>query len=351
MVTIGFGRQSGATVLSALALILVSTIVSLAVAEVALRVAGYEPWRSANWIPARAAGGEVPLMTEEHPERGWANKPGKYVYSGYSAEVETITVSILPDEGRLNTSQSLNFAADQPTLIFIGGSNTFGQAISDHETYPWKIQAMYPESKVHNFAVAGYGTYQSLLTLEEKLPAISGSKIIFYGMIGHHINRTVVDSTWVEMFYAPGKGRLPPYATLASDGSLQRNPVEERLPWPLKDKSALIATAEKAYIRAMTRRREADKVDIMAEVLEELRDFSNRNNAELVVVLLRDNGNWGETRVREYLEQNDYRLADCTPAEYGDEYRVKNEGHPNDKAHTLWAGCINRYLKDHPDIM
>ena len=351
MAGIGVARQTGASAVSLLALVLVSTIVALAFAEGALRVAGYKPWSSVNWMPTRTERTDVPLLTEKHPERGWANKPGKFVYAGYSEEVESITVTILPDEGRLNTPTAGNFDPAKPAFVFIGGSNTFGHAVSDHETYPWKLQARYPDVPVYNYAVGGYGTFQSLLTLEEKLPDIPGRKIVFYGMLGHHLNRNVVDSSWVEMFSRPGKGRLPPYGTLAVDGSLQRNPVSDRVPWPLKDKLALVNTAEKAWIQVSTRERVADKVPVMEQILQQLRDFSAENDAELVVILLRDLGNWGETQVREYLVANDFQMLDCTPEDYGEEYRVKNEGHPNDRQHERWADCVSQYLNGRPDIM
>jgi len=50
--------------------------------------------------------------------------------------------------------------------VFIGDSFTFGQGVSDHETFPAALEAMSPDLEAINLAVHGYGHDQMLLRLE-----------------------------------------------------------------------------------------------------------------------------------------------------------------------------------------
>ena len=338
--------SSGRALLTVL-LILVSLAVALGIGEVATRVLGFKPW--APWIKDSMFINDVPIMTEKHPVRGWTNKPGEYVYGAYEVGGDPVIVTNLPDNSRRTNDRPHRPERAAMTLVFAGGSNTFGTAISDHETYAWQVQEKFPDFDVYNFAVAGYGTLQSLLTLQEKLPGIPGKKIVIYGFIGHHPQRNVVDSGWVKMLAVPGKaGQLPPYATINEDGDLEIHPVSFFTPWPLKDKLAIVNTAETAYIELQTRAREQQKYAVTEKLVLEMQHLAKSGGAEFVVIFLKQQG--GSAAMAEafagFLDSNGVNSIDCSPGEYTDDMIVKIDGHPNGKVHSIWANCSADYLRD-----
>jgi len=328
---------------TALVLFALSLIFALALAEGALRLLGFQPWQPAGvWAPDVDPEHETPLMTRPHATRSWTNQPGTYRYAGYSAEVDSISVTINADESR-STGRSPP-PSGAPALVFTGGSNTMGWAISDHETYPWKLQQRFPRNPVFNWGVPGYGSLQALLTLEEQLGQVDGRKIAFYGLIGHHYNRNVLHKNWMRLFAAPGKGRMPPYATLDASGTLQRHPPGQWRPWPLKDRLAIVNAAENAAIRLLARRRGAQMVPVMHGLLQQMQRAASRHDAALVVVLLKLDPARADA-LEAFLANAGIRVLNCVPDDLGPQYRVKGEGHPNDALNTLWAGCIAGYLE------
>lgn len=325
-------------------LISVSLLVSLALAEGLLRALGFAPWQPAGiWAADVDPDHETPLMTRPHPLRGWANLPGEYVYAGYSAAVDSVTVTIAADGTRSTGPRPAAVNPELPALVFAGGSNTFGYAISDWETFPWKLQQRYATHAVVNLGVPGYGTLQSLQTLEAQLPEIDGPKLVFYGLIGHHFNRNVLHANWMRLLAEPGKGRMPPYITVNADGSVQRHPAQQWQPWPLKERLALVNAAENGVINLSARRRSAQMMPAMQGILREMDAMVRGHDAELVVLLLKiDAKRAGQLEL--FLTGAGIRVLNCVPADMGPQYRVVGEGHPNDQLNTLWAGCIGRYL-------
>ena len=53
--------------------------------------------------------------------------------------------------------------------MVLGCSFVQGWALSDEETFAWKLQERFVRARVLNFGTAGYGTTQSLLALERYL--------------------------------------------------------------------------------------------------------------------------------------------------------------------------------------
>ena len=340
-------KKSGLLIVAALA---VSLILSLAVGELALRAMGYKPW--APWSLTETTGVNEDIgkkLAEPEPLRAWVNRPGTYQYPGYSPAVDQINVNIRPDGGRYTSTDNPPFNPEQSSIIFVGGSITMGFAISDNETFAWKTKALYPERNVFNYGVPGYGTYQSLLTLENVLPEIPGPKIIFYGLMEHHLNRNVLDATWMHVFATPGKGTLPPYVSLDKSGELQRHPASNRTPWYLKDNLAMVQLAEKSYIDMVAKGRNKDERKIFLKLLAEIETLGNENDAKVVVLFLKIGDKARPVFSQELAEAN-IAYAECMDERnyaFEKEYTVIGEGHPNGRMNTIWANCISDYIEQH----
>jgi lysophospholipase L1-like esterase len=97
---------------------------------------------------------------------GWRPKPGRYVYP-VGVEAKTpIRFTILADGSRVTAGERENRV--RPVLV-LGDSFTQGWAVSDEETYAWKLQERFPTARFVNYGTAGYSTYQSLLRLKVAL--------------------------------------------------------------------------------------------------------------------------------------------------------------------------------------
>jgi hypothetical protein len=337
-------RQRISSGLKTTALLLVSLAASVAIAEITLRVMGSKPW-SPSTTMGDGSRGNIPLMTEKHPTLGWVNKPGKYQYPGFSPEVARISVSILPSGSRSTNSTNRIPPPSSDKIIFAGGSYTFGFAISDDETFAWKTQTSFPDYDVINLGVPGYGTYQSLLMLEEKLQEIEGKKVIFYGYIGHHEMRNVLHGSWADMFSrAEGETPLPPYATLNEQGELVRHEVSSRSIWPFRGSLALVNRAEIAWLYFISADRWQQGEAVTEQIILKMQALADSYDASFVVLLLKSKSVYSSDLVN-FLQSNGVGHADCNPESFGAAYRVTGEGHPNGQLNSLWAECISNYLE------
>jgi len=326
-------------------LLIASLIFSLAIAEFAMRAIGYAPHNPRD-LTGDGNRSAIPLMTEKHSALGWVNKPGTYVYPGFSPEVESISVTILPDGSRATNGGEQPQSAREK-LIMVGGSYTIGYAISDDETFAWKVQMQFPELNVKNMGVSGYGSYQSLLTLEDLLPKISGKKTIIYGYIGHHQLRNVLDPGWMSMFADSAKmNRMPPYATIDPAGDLVRHEVSSRRSWPFRESFALVNRAELAWINFSAKDRFAQRLAVTEKIMLAMQELAATHDARLVILLLKNQDENGPSLI-EFLESNQFDYLNCDTGISGPEFSVAGEGHPNGKQNSLWAQCISDYLRTH----
>ncbi len=130
------------------------------------RVAGNDDvsWRL-RWVKRQRKQGRIYFDFDVHsPTRGWALKPG---------------LRELPvfDGKRLSTnSRGLRGAAEhdyegpaaEKRIVVLGDSFTFGEEVSDDETYAAQLARLLPDVEVLNLGVHGYGHDQMLLYLREE---------------------------------------------------------------------------------------------------------------------------------------------------------------------------------------
>jgi len=98
------------------------------------------------------------------PTRGWTLKPGLNHYP--MAGGKTLSTN----------SKGLRGAAEIPygrrsqgeRILVLGDSFTFGEDVSDDETYASALGRFLPEAEVLNFGVHGYGLDQMLLYLQKE---------------------------------------------------------------------------------------------------------------------------------------------------------------------------------------
>jgi hypothetical protein len=313
------------------------------VAEGMLRAGDHAPERLPHPRPFE------PDIHEPDPVLGWRTRPGRHRFPPYRLPGEHFHKTILPDGSRATAPDD---RAARPELVLVGCSYTLGWAVDDSDTWAWRLQEHLPELRVLNFGAAGYGTYQSLLLLEQVLPRLESPAWVVYGMIQHHKNRNVAETGWLWTLDGVAR-RAPaavPYVTLDGDGELRRHPP---LRWPrppLHDRSALVRFATRLRLEYAPRER-VPRLAVTERVLLEMDRQAAAHGARLAVALLEFPDPRDQAAVHGFLEARGIPVLDCA-RRLGRGLRVPGEGHPNARMHGEWGDCIAAALRaegDAPD--
>jgi len=183
-----------------------------------------------------------------HPTRGWTLKPdikelpvfGKKILNSNSKGI------------RGKEEYQYERTAGKQRMVVLGDSFTFGEEVSDDETYSHDLQSSLPGTEILNLGVQGYGHDQMLMYLKEE-----GVKyhpdVVVLGFAYLDIYRNI------ESFFAYAKPRFE----LASDGLQLTN-----VPVPTPEH----VLAEEAY--------RPKSLDLMVILREKLRWSFGKNEVE-----------------------------------------------------------------------
>jgi hypothetical protein len=309
---------------------LLAVSLALGSAELLLRASGHRPWRYLG------SGRRELTIHEPDAELGWKAKPGSYDIPPYAPGAPAIHMTILPGGTRATGAG----ADGGSRLAFVGGSLTQGWAISDDETFAWKIQRRFPSLHVVNYGVSGYGTYQSLLVLEHVFSQPPVPQTVFYGFVEEHEMRNVADPSWLLLLdlRSTRGGVSTPYCTLDASGSLVRHAAVGYPAWPGRQHLATVAFLEQEYVTFTGRSRERQRRAVTERLLLEMNRLVRRNGARFCVALLHFS-RAAKVHYMKFLTSHGVDFVDCaypmTPA-----MRVKGEYHPNGKMNTRFAECL-----------
>lgn len=318
-------------------LVFLSIVFSLFLIEGVLRVFGHTPW-----TPVEIDSNE-PTVHEPHPVLGWRNKEGTYLIPAYSAEGKDIHMSFLGHGQRPTKSQGNE---SKKELVIVGGSFTQGWAIDDDETYSWKLQNQYPFLNVLNYGTGGYGSYQSMLVLDNELGRLNSPDIVLYGFIQHHEDRNVASWGWLRsLAQLSRRGHVfLPYGTIDDDQKLVRHAPERYVALPLRGSSATIQLIEKAYMSIQSKKRHSLKREVTEQILLEMQKITEQHGAKFVVILLQADQPVKQ-HYQEFFQTHNVQHIDCaftiTP-----DMKVPGEGHPNGTMNSRYADCIVNGLGD-----
>jgi hypothetical protein len=311
--------------------VLLGVSLALGSAELLLRASGRRPWRYLG------SGRRELTVHVPDAELGWRARPGRYDIPPYASGAPPIHMTVLPD-GTRATGAGVDDAGSR--LAFVGGSITQGWAISDEETFAWKIQRRFPYLRVVNHGVSGYGTYQSLQVLERVFSQPPVPQKVFYGFIEEHEMRNVAGPGWlllVELRSTRG-GVSVPYCTLDARDDLVRHAPVRYPTWPWRQHLALIAFLEQKYVTSTGRSRANQSRAVTERLLLEMDRLVKRNGARFSVALLHFTPA-AKAHYVKFLEAHGVDFVDCafpmTPA-----MQVRGEYHPNGKMNTRFAECL-----------
>ncbi|MFH2202746.1 MAG: hypothetical protein ABIJ96_06505 [Elusimicrobiota bacterium] len=319
-----------------LILALLSACVTLAAVEAGLRARGY------GWQP-RIYPNE-PTMHEPDPELGWRSKAGRYVIPAYQDGLPDIRMTFWDDGLRATAPGRTD---TKPAVVVLGGSFTQGWAVSDEDTYAWKLRADFPGTTVLNYGTGAYGTYQSLLALKRHvLQGRPNPRFVLYGFVQHHELRNVGDPRWLRFLtlFSRRAHLQVPYCRAGNGGELDCRPPAGYPMKRLDERSALISLIRDAWTRRRSASHIAQAEEVTRKLLAELNRFSRAEGSRLIVVLLNLSAEKGE-RYAAFFSAAGIDYIDCrVPGMFRPEFKVPGEGHPNERLHGLWAGCLKKGL-------
>ncbi len=307
----------------------------LAAGELLVRAAGRTPWRPLE------VDRDEPTAHEPDPVLGWRARPGSHVFPPRSPGAGPVRMTFHEEGDR---------AAGDPApgvsrvLLFVGGSYTQGWAVSDGQSFPALLQERFPTWRVENFGTAAYGTYQSLLVLEERVRLGDPVRAVVYGFIADHERRNVADPLWLKtLSLLSRRGAVDvPYCTIDDEGELVRHPPARHPQWPLHERLATIALLEDAVALRCGRHRFGQGRAVTERLLLELDAVARGAGARLLVALL-DAPPRARQHYAEFLDEHGIPVADCADP-IPPEDRVEGDGHPGPRAHARYAACIGDAL-------
>ncbi|MBU4312096.1 MAG: SGNH/GDSL hydrolase family protein [Candidatus Omnitrophica bacterium] len=322
-------------------------------AEIALRKAGHEPWRSKETDIVIEPGGK--FITKD-PVLGYKNPPGRFKlsmpYPPYS-----VSVTILENNRRITRPLS---AYDKPynkkEIWIFGGSFTYGWLVNDKETYPWLVQEGFPDYEVVNFGVNGYGTLHSLLQLQGALKTGGRPELAILAYASFHDQRNTFCRSRLKAFRRRSflDGFSHPYARIDREGrvSYQSSGRSYNAP-PFIGHSSFINWLDNQYNRIeryFYHNREVSKL-----LIKEFSGLCSDNAIRFVVA-----GIWSDPLtydMLEYCKEQGIATVDIS-VELDNETTFRpHDGHPNALAHkkiaykliTFLEGFLDRSIVYNPD--
>ena len=314
---------------------------SLGLAEIALRNAGWEPWQvTAATIQVEPGG----RMFAVDPELGYTHIAGQY-----RVELPTgFAFGVTHDADTLRLTGPATEVTGQPEIWLLGCSFTHGWSLDDEQSYPWLLQQRMPDFQIVNFGVSGYGTVQSLIQMQRALD--SGRRpaaiILAYAHF-HEVRNTFVRKRRKQVAPRNYLGALDhPRARLAPDGTLQIEVVRVAYDaFPLQRRSALVHAIEMLYndFEAW----QARSQDVTLALIERTAAVAGQAGIPFAVAGITDSRHTGEMLAR--AQNRRIQTVDISTDLDREGYTNKpHDPHPSALATQIYAAKLGAYLREGP---
>ncbi len=183
----------------ATALVVVAVAGSLELAVRAVR-----RWRTVE--DAVYDGPVWPILVDD-PQRGWRLRPAEIAASMTTTDGAVRAIRITVDAaGERTTGTSNGDRIGSPVIAFYGGSEAFGNSLSDEETIPWQAASLLTGSRIVNRAVPGYDVVQAVARVRDDVTADPPAAVILM-LDGNEPNFAFRKSSAFR-FPNPGHGRF-----------------------------------------------------------------------------------------------------------------------------------------------
>lgn len=276
------------------------------------------------------------------PVLGWRNNPG--VHPADEGPHEPMT--IMEDGSRLTGTPP----GAGPTVLIVGCSYAEGYGVRDDQAFAWKLQQRFPELRIRDFGVPGYGTYQSLMLLQELIER-QGIRpaLVIYGFVTFHADRNVMTYPMLEALRSFGGERFSPPHAEARTGELQTFPPFVVPAWPLEEHSALVTLLHQTELRLRLANREEQRAQVTSLLLAQMQRTVEAAHGRLLVATLWNGGPDPETYRRVTADMRKAEIAQIDVTYAGAETRpekilVGGTGHPGAIIHSWWADKLGQWI-------
>jgi hypothetical protein len=338
-------RTSSLTTRKALVFVLASlalmATLTLAAAELLVRLTGVHPWVKGD-LQAHVMPGD--RLFTPHPTRGYAQLPGAFVVTlpgGYS-----FTVTHLPGGFRItHPLATYTDTRSKPEIWIMGCSFTHGWSLNDQDTYPWLLQARLPQYEVVNYGVEGYGTLHALLQLREALTTQPPPRVVVYAYASLHDerntflrNRRKTIAPWNRL--GP---LLQPYVRLDRHGHLHAAMATlEYTEFPFMRHSAFVHFLEMTYNRLEDAWSHSHQVS--QRLVLEMAELADQYQVKFVLATIAE-----DARSREMLafaQARGLKGVDISVDSNRHEYRNwPHDSHPSPLANVQYAQRLETFLR------
>ena len=219
-----------------------------------------------------------------------------------------------------------------PSVLFFGGSFTFGEGLDDHQTFPWQFQELKGDTlQSINLGFHGYGTHQMLKMLEDhrEQEAVAGTKPVLavYFCIPEHLRRVAGRASW--------DSRGPRYV-LQKDGTVQyTGPFQNKITANIQ--RALTRSHLYREIHSRLQESSKDKASLLVGIANSSRKIlRDRYNVDLIVVLHGPPKRTEFQEIHKQLQEANFKVLDINTLvpEYDPtdaSFVIPNDGHPTAK--------------------
>lgn len=339
-------NKASKTLLLALASIAASLLVGIAVAA----------YLTVPRIPLISEGDGLLVFDPEIGARATPSSHARRIYPAVR-DRQTFAFDIYTDDRGARVDGPGGKSRDQVDILVVGDSFTWGYALANEDTYARRLVREL-DASVSNFAMAAYGTTQSLQILRRN--ADLAPKLVVYGIIAHHLERNV--SPCLPSYYpfcfsashvAWNEAGQPSIARPQSNGvqRFQRHLAGDFLDpvtWLTHGIDVVRGRLEYGLATYATPADEK-KEEALAYLLREMQRSADQIGAKLLVVYLPTNYYSAPAALPRVI--GDIDLLDLTDAfqrerDRGANLYIMGDGHPNRAAHELMSREIARHVRD-----
>ena len=281
---------------------------------------------------------------------GWINSPGNYA-PGEGAPGSLTIWSNGQRASSANPQRSTAF-----NIAVLGGTYTFGNGVSDEETYCWLLNERFPYATFHNYGVHEYGLCQCLQTLKKILE----SDTLNLDMVIYSMQRRDRTMDLDERYF------VQPDATVLCYSALDPNTYSRTLSyWRLPLEHTLLTVSDFKMHYAFSKEKEAqahrESLDLEfseteTHIIAEMRDSCAKHKINFMINDLEEDNTVMSAPLRRLIEKSkiDYfnnslppeeeKIPERHDTEAGYVPKTKFKFHnnkpnysPNADAHRLWA--------------
>lgn len=237
--------------------------------------------------------------------------------------LDTSRAYAAPEIGRASTPAP---KGDAFRIVFLGGEIVYGHGVAQEETFVSRLNDAQPTVAGTNLGTAGYGTFQSLTLLEERITDLKPNLVV-YGYSRAHPGRNVATGDWIrQRGYA-----IPPYVTLLRDSTFRREVATDLEMWPMEQNLALVAAVHEMFIVDAYKNRLADALPATMQIVHALERLANANGAQFALMYLD-----GATKTLRNVAQRQGMFVLPCSSQHG--------GAPSAADHDRYAQCIAAHL-------